>query len=36
MQTPKPGRKTLSTRSVHGDGDMDKRFGAMDCHMYKH
>ena len=35
-QMPKTGRKTLNTRSVHGDDDMDKWFGATDCHMYKH
>ena len=30
MQMPKTGRETLNTRSVHGDDDMDKQFGATD------
>ena len=36
MQTPKTGRETLSTCNIHSDDDIDKRFGATDCHMYKH
>ena len=32
----KTGCKTLNTRSVPDDDDMDKQFGATDCHMYGH